>query len=95
MRVLSYSPIYSHITALAFPYREHQTFTGRRVFPPIYAREGNSLLHMQVQLWVPPCVRVGWWFSPKEFWVIQLVDIVLHMGLQSSLVIVLVIWDRL
>ena len=31
------------------------------------------------------CVLFGWWFSPWELWVVQLVDIVvLPMGLQTS-----------
>jgi hypothetical protein len=38
---------------------------------------------MQLEPWVPPCVVFGWWFSPCELWLVQLVDIVLPMGLQS------------
>jgi hypothetical protein len=45
---------------------------------------------MWLELWVPPCVLFGWWFSPWELWrggggcVICFVDIVvLPMGLQT------------
>jgi hypothetical protein len=40
---------------------------------------------MHLELWIPPCILFGWWFSPWELCVVQLVDIaVLPMGLQSS-----------
>ena len=37
-----------------------------------------------LELWIPPCVLFGWWFSPWELWVVCLIDLVLLMGLQSS-----------
>ena len=44
----------------------------------------RSLLHMQLETWVPPCVLLDWWFSPWELRGIWLVDIlVLPMGLQT------------
>jgi hypothetical protein len=36
--------------------------------PPIDARQGHPLLHMQLESWVPPCVLFDWWFSPWELW---------------------------
>jgi hypothetical protein len=61
----------------------HRAFTGPRASPPIDSRQGHSLLHMQLEPWVPPCVLLGWWFSPWEFCSVWLVDIiVLSMGLQ-------------
>jgi hypothetical protein len=37
-----------------------------------------------MKLWVPPCILFTlWWFSPWKLWVVQLVDIVLPLGLQS------------
>ena len=39
---------------------------------------------MWLELWVPPCVHFGWWFSPWELSVVSLVDIVvLPMKLPS------------
>ena len=38
---------------------------------------------MQLELWVPPCVLFGWWFSLWELWRVWLVDIVLPMRLQT------------
>jgi hypothetical protein len=32
---------------------------------------------------MPPCIHFGWWLSLWELWVVQLLDIVLPMGLQS------------
>jgi hypothetical protein len=34
----------------------HRAFTGPRAPPPIDARQGHSLLHIQLESWVPPCV---------------------------------------
>jgi hypothetical protein len=51
--------------------------------PPIDTKEGNTLLHMQLEPWVSPCSLFGWWFSPCELWGAWLVDIgALPMGLQ-------------
>ena len=45
----------------------------------------HPLLHMQLKSWVSPCVFFGWLFSPWEFWMVWLVDIVVTpMGLQTS-----------
>jgi hypothetical protein len=39
---------------------------------------------MQLEPWIPPCVLLGWWFSPSEVWGVWLTDIiVLPMGLQT------------
>jgi hypothetical protein len=46
----------------------HKTFPGPRISPPIDDQLGCSLLHMQLEPWVPPCVFFGWWFSPRELW---------------------------
>ena len=46
----------------------HQTFTEPRVSPPIDALQGYTLLNMQLEPWVAPCVFFGWWFSPWEIW---------------------------
>jgi hypothetical protein len=51
--------------------------------PPTDVRQGHPLLHMWLELWVPPCIFFGWWFRPWELWGIWLVDIVLPMGLQT------------
>jgi hypothetical protein len=44
----------------------YQDFTGPRVSPPIDVQQGDPLLHMRLEPWVPPCVLFGWWFSPWE-----------------------------
>ena len=44
----------------------HWASTGPRAFPPIDARYGHPLLHIQLEPWVPPCVHFGWWVSPWE-----------------------------
>jgi hypothetical protein len=62
----------------------HRVFTGPRSFPPTDVPQGHPLLHTWLEPWVPPCILLGWWFSPKEFWEIRLVDIVAPpMGLQT------------
>ena len=52
----------------------HWAFTGPRASPPIDDRLGHSLLHMQLEPWVPPRVLFGWWF--RELWEYWLVHIV-------------------
>jgi hypothetical protein len=42
----------------------YQAFIGPRTSLPIDAWQGHPLLHMQLE----PCVLLGWWFSPWEFW---------------------------
>jgi hypothetical protein len=54
--------------------------------PPIDALQGHHPLHIWLELWIPPCLLFGWWFSPWQLWGrgIWLVDIVVHpMGLQT------------
>jgi hypothetical protein len=46
----------------------HRTFTGPRASSPTDVQLGNSLLHMQLEPLVLPCVPFGWWFSLWEFW---------------------------
>jgi hypothetical protein len=66
------------------PILEHRTFTGPRSSPPIGDWPGHSLLHMQLEPWVPPGVFFGWWFSPRELWRYWLIHIVVPpMGLQT------------
>ena len=63
----------------------HRTFTGPRPSPPIDDRLAHPLLHMHLESWVQPCVFSDWWFSPREFWGLGLVHIVvLPMGRQNS-----------
>ena len=61
----------------------HWAFTGPRAFPHFDDGQGHPLLHMQLELWVPPCVLIAWWFSPGELWGVWLDDtVVLPLGLQ-------------
>jgi hypothetical protein len=62
----------------------HRAFTGPRASPAINDWLSHPLLHMKLEPWVPPCVLVGWWFSPSELWGYWLVHIVVPpMGLQT------------
>jgi hypothetical protein len=69
-------PTYSCLPILAFPY------PGALI---LHRTKGlSSLLHMQLETWVLPCILFGWLLSPWELWMVQLVDtIVLPVGLQS------------
>jgi hypothetical protein len=62
----AYQPTHSHFLAQSIPYIGHRTFTGPRAFPPIDDRLDHPLLHIQLELWIPPCVFFGWWFSLRE-----------------------------
>ena len=74
----------SHFLALAFPYTGAYNLTGPRSSPPIDDLLGHSLLHMQPEPQVPPCVFFDWWFSPRELWRYWLVhNVVPPMGLQT------------
>ena len=80
----THPPIPSFTHPQHSPMLGHWTFPGSRASSPIDAHQGHPLLHMLLEPWVPPCVLLGWWFSPWEllggFW---FVDIVLPMGLQT------------
>ena len=49
--------------------------------PPIDLKQDHPLL---LCIWGPGSLHIysGWWFSPQEFWAVQVVDIVLLMGLE-------------
>jgi hypothetical protein len=65
-------PISSSITHQTthshFPVLGYQAFTRPRASPLINVPQGQPLLHMWLEPWVPPCVVFGWWFIPWEFW---------------------------
>jgi hypothetical protein len=44
----------------------NQAFTGQRASSLIDARQWHSLLLLQLEPWVPPCLYFGWWFSPWD-----------------------------
>jgi hypothetical protein len=74
----------SHSQPWHSPTMGHQAFTGPRAFSPIDVQQVHTLLHMQLEPWVPPCALLGWWISTWEFWGSWLVNIVvLSMGLQA------------
>jgi hypothetical protein len=73
MRGLLLPLSHSCLTALTFPYTAALSHT----------RQGHALLHMGLEVWVPPCVLFSWRFSLWELWVVQLVNVVLPTGLQS------------
>jgi hypothetical protein len=80
MRVLLHPFIHSHFTPLASPYTEASSL------PPFPLMSDKAIL-CYTCIWNPGSLHVyffGWWFSPRELWVVQLVDIVvLLMWLQS------------
>jgi hypothetical protein len=64
----------------------HRAFTGPRTSSPTDVQQGHPLLHMWLELWVPPCVLFGWWFSRWDLggggvWLLDI--IVLAVGLQT------------
>jgi len=67
MRVLPHSPTLSSLPWYS-PTLGNEDFIGPRASPPIDARQCHSLLHRQLEPWVPPCVFFGWWFGPWELW---------------------------
>ena len=75
-------PTHSHSWPWHSPILGHRTFTGPRASPPIDDQLGHSLLYIQLEPQVPPCVFFDWWFSSKElcgYWLVY-ID-VLPMGL--------------
>jgi len=96
MRVLLHLPTPSHFPALAFPYTGASSFHRTNGLLPLMP-DIHSLLHMQLEPWVTPCILFGWWFSPWKLWVVWLVDIVvLPTGLQTpsapSVLSLLLLW---
>ena len=67
-------PTQSHSWSWHSPILGHRNFTGPKTSPPIDDRLGHPLLHIQLQLQVPPCVFFDWWFSYKElcgYWLVH------------------------
>ena len=78
-------PTHSHSRSWHSTLLGHITFTGIRCSLPIDGQLGHSLLHIQLEPQILPCVLFGWWFSYKEvwgYWVVQ-IDII-TMGLQTT-----------
>jgi hypothetical protein len=50
------------------PILGHRAFTEPKALLPIDAWHSHPLLHMRLEPWVPPCILLGWWFSPWELW---------------------------
>ena len=61
LRVLPLLPTHSlpHCPSIHSPTLGHRAFRGPRPSPPIDAIQDHPLLHMQLELWVPPCVLGG------------------------------------
>jgi hypothetical protein len=88
MRLLTHLPTHSCLTTLAI-YAQVSSLHRTKGLPSIDAQQGRSLLHMQVEPWVPQCVLLGWWFSPWELgeggvWLLDIV--VLPLGLKTPAV---------
>ena len=86
MRVLLHALSHSspRLSALTFPYTGALSLHRTKDLSPIDARQVHPLLNMLLDSWVSPCVLFCWWFNPREFWEIWLVDIVLPMDLTSA-----------
>jgi hypothetical protein len=52
--------------SLAFLYTG--AFTGPRAFLAFGVQQGNSLLHIPLEQWLPPGILFSWYFSPWELW---------------------------
>ena len=59
-------PLLPQHTSIPLPILGHLASTVLRYSHHIDVRQGHPLLHMGLELWVPPCVCFGWWFSPWE-----------------------------
>jgi hypothetical protein len=55
-----------------------KAFTKPNATPLIGVLQGHPLLHMWLEVWVPPCALFGWWFSLWELWGYWLVHIVVR-----------------
>jgi hypothetical protein len=75
----------SRPTLASLPYYSpilgHRVFTQPRTSSPIDARQGHPLLHIQLEPRLPPCILLGWRFTPCELWLVDIV--VIPMGLQA------------
>jgi hypothetical protein len=64
-------PTSPHHTSI--PLHQASSLHSTKSFPSHW---GHSLLQMQLEPWVPPCVLLDWWFSLWKLWGFWLVDIV-------------------
>jgi hypothetical protein len=65
MRVLPHPPT-QILPSWHSPTLGHRSFPGPRASLSTDAQQGHPLLHMQLELWVLPCIFLGWWFSPWQ-----------------------------
>jgi hypothetical protein len=68
MRVLPNPPTHFCLTTLIFQYTGASSLPRTKDPSSHNVQQGHSLLHIQLEPWVPSCVLFGWWFSPWELW---------------------------
>jgi hypothetical protein len=84
VRVLPHLPTHSCLSTLAFPYAGSWRLHSTKRLPSQWCQIRPSSATYAAGAMDPPCVLLGWWFSPWELWGVRLVDIgVLPMGLQT------------
>jgi hypothetical protein len=74
--VFPHSPTHSCLPVLKFLWSIKPSQNQRPLLPLIPDKAILCYIYGWSQPWVPPCVLLGWWFSPWEFWGVWLVDII-------------------
>jgi hypothetical protein len=68
MRVLPHPPTLFHLPTLAFSYTRALNTPRPKGLSSHWYQQGHPLIPMWPELWVPPYVLFGWWFSPQKLW---------------------------
>jgi len=63
----AFLPTHSHLNTLALPHFGEMRLQRAKGFS-YWCRQYHPLLYMWLELWDPPCILFGWWFSLWELW---------------------------
>ena len=80
---VAFTPTHSYHTIVASPYIGASKLHTIKGLPSHWCQIRPSSVIFVSGAMMPPCIHFGWWLSLWELWVVQLLDIVLPMGLQS------------
>lgn len=83
MKMSPLLPTHSYLTVLAYT-EASSLHRNKGLYSHWCQKSPSSVLYIWLEPWIPPCVLLGWWFSPWELWGVWPVDTVADsMGLQT------------
>jgi hypothetical protein len=72
MKMSPLLPTHSYLTVLAYT-EASSLHRNKGLYSHWCQKSPSSVLYIWLEPWIPPCVLLGWWFSPWELWEVGLV----------------------